>query len=82
MKALKNIKFLFMPDFWIMNKEYSKEWDKYLNELIDTGVFERISEYRHLIGGVDVWTSNYPYAFGFARGFTQSIAHHAKQFLN
>lgn len=26
-KILENIKFIFMPDYWIMNNDYCEKWD-------------------------------------------------------
>lgn len=43
---------------------YSAEWDAFLSSAIDAGGVKIRSEYRAVIGGVEVWTANYPYAFG------------------
>ena len=40
---------LFRPSYWITNERVSKEWDRQLNELLDTHVFEFIPKH------IDSW---------------------------
>lgn len=61
-KFILNLQFLFMPHYWIMNDEYSKELDEYMSNLIDSNNFKIISEYRALLGGVEIWIENRPYS--------------------
>lgn len=71
LKTIKNLQFLFRPNFWLMNEPFSKEWDDKLNQLMDKfePVLGRPSSLDGVIhtvefGGHCVWISNYPYAYG------------------
>jgi hypothetical protein len=55
------LKYLFQPSWWIQIHPFSAAWDKELNWLIDSYEFERITEYTATIGGLELWTANYPY---------------------
>jgi len=41
---------------------YSAEWDKKLNELMDSHKFVRVDDFTVMIGDVEVWIENKPYA--------------------
>lgn len=42
-----------------------KRWDKKLNDIIDNcKSFERRSPYTVLLNGIDIWVTNWPYAYG------------------
>lgn len=57
----KELQFLFMPHYWIMNNPYNKEVDKYFNELLDKYNFTDIDEYTATLGPAEVWLANHPY---------------------
>lgn len=53
-----------------MNKSFSKEWDRQLNELLTRHTFvgRLLDEKVYVITfdeGTKVWVSNYPYAYGY-----------------
>lgn len=52
------------PKFWFQNEPTCKEWDAILNEQIDKYEVEVLDKYTAKIGNLEVWISNYPYAFG------------------
>ena len=52
----------FHPSYWLQNYDYSSDWDKELNALLDAGEFEVIDEYTADICGIKVWITNEPYA--------------------
>jgi len=56
------IKVLTTPSCWIQNASYSKVWDEKLIELLKIGTFEKLSECSAVIGGIEVWIANHPYA--------------------
>lgn len=60
------------PGFWLTQKPYSAEYDRYLNELMDQNapITER-SEHTRKIGNLTIWTSNYPYCYGHPYGRDQ-----------
>ena len=67
-KLLKNIKYLFKPEFWRMEYPYSRKWDIMLNEMLDKeDNIKIISECTARVGGIDVWICNYPYGYGIPR---------------
>lgn len=68
---IKNLQFLFMPNYWLMHYRYSKEWDEIVNLLIEKEepVFEKINSldgriYNVSFGEVTIWIQNYPYSYG------------------
>lgn len=60
-KFIKNIQFLFMPSYWIMNLSYSNVWDKKLNELLDKYEFTDIDKFTAKLGNYEIWVANHPY---------------------
>lgn len=75
-KFLKNLQFIFRPDFWTMIAPYNKQWDKDLNYLIDNCMCE-LDQPNSLNGDyyilkfkpstditIGVWVKNYPYSYG------------------
>lgn len=56
------LKVLFTPSCWLQNYLYSSNWDKLLNELMETHTFTNVTEYTANLGNVRVWIENYPYA--------------------
>lgn len=63
---LRNLQFLFKPNYWLMNYEYNKEVDKIINDLLDK--YELTGPYDYgficILGNVKIWVGNIPYAFG------------------
>lgn len=59
---LLNLQFIFRPAYWMLNKRYSKEWDKILNELLDEYKFTYIGNHCATLGSTTIWISNVPYA--------------------
>lgn len=49
------------PKYWLMLIPYSKKWDEQLNFLLNNYIFTDIGDYTAKIGGVEVWTANFPY---------------------
>lgn len=58
------MRYLFKPSFWGMNSAYSPSWDAFVIAAIEAGDIYRKRQYSAIVGGRDVWTGNYPYAFG------------------
>jgi hypothetical protein len=53
-----------LPPYWIQNKRTSRDWDKHLNELLDSYPVEIVTSHVASVGGVHVWVCNFPYAYG------------------
>ena len=53
---------LTSPDYWHQIYPYNEEWDRKLNELLDTEKFIRIDGYTAKLGEQQVWIANHPYA--------------------
>jgi hypothetical protein len=69
---IKNLKFIFMPNYWIMDDYYSEQWDEKFQELAEKYDFVPDNEhecefgsrtYTVFLGEYRVWVGNYPYAF-------------------
>lgn len=72
---LQNIKFIFMPHYWIMNEHYDEAWDKELNYLLDNYDFKPI---RHCIASLNyilIWVENYPYACFSLYDYGEGMGH-------
>lgn len=52
------------PAYWYQNEPTDWEWDTILNRLLDRHT-PKIGYLTVSLGGVDVWTSNFPYAYGY-----------------
>lgn len=61
-KFIKNLQFIFMPHYWLMNESYSAAVDKKLNELLDKHYFTDFTNYTACLGDYQIWISNHPYA--------------------
>lgn len=74
---LNHVKFIFMPNYWLMNNDYDREWDKKLNSLMEEFDFETYSKeinlggtnlklreslYEAKLGETVIWIENHPYA--------------------
>lgn len=54
-----------LPQFWLQNYPTDWEWDATLNRLLDEHpAIKPAGNYTVLVGGVEVWAANYPYAYG------------------
>lgn len=47
---------------YLRNEPYNAEWDKKLNELMDSHKFTRCTDHTAEIGGFVVWVANRPYS--------------------
>ena len=56
------LRVLSTPSCWIQNETYSRQWDRKLNQLLALHRFESITTHTALIGGVEIWIENHPYA--------------------
>ena len=71
-KILENIKFIFMPDYWIMNNDYCEKWDAEIRRLMkehdfkeavdNYGRIKHICKYEAKLGDRKIWVENHPYA--------------------
>ena len=61
---LKNLQFLFKPNYWSMNYCYNKEVDLIINELLDKYDFSDLDdlEFTCKLGKATIWVGNIPYA--------------------
>lgn len=70
-KRLKDIVFaLVRPSYWLSNYESHEHWDAVVNQLIDKDVDVKLCPRTGLtatVGEYEVWTGNFPYAFGYNR---------------
>lgn len=57
------------PAFWIQNYKFNRKVDNVIRTLIErkAPVSDNNSAYTTIVGGVMIWTSNYPYAYGRIR---------------
>jgi hypothetical protein len=60
-------RYLFKPSFWQSNTGVSLAWDMELNLILDNVKEISFNTHTTKIDGVEIWTSNYPYAYGNAR---------------
>jgi len=69
LKFLKSLQFIFRPSFWVISLAYNKGWDKRLNKLLDdkcdVKMNNRTAILRSESDEIEIWVSNYPYAFGY-----------------
>lgn len=68
-----SLKFILKPQYWIMNYNYSKEWDIELNRLLELHTFRLISSYRATLGDTEIWIANHPYASFVIHGNVRPI---------
>jgi len=57
----------FLPQFWIQNRPTSKAWDKALGVALTRYGVTGVTRHEATVGPFTVWTSNYPYSFGYNR---------------
>ena len=46
-----------------MNCSYNEQWDRALQESVHEGPIVRISEYKVIVGVMEIWVGNHPYGF-------------------
>jgi hypothetical protein len=63
-KFVKNLQFLFRPNYWVMNYSYNETWDTVLNHLLDSHdfVIQDDDKYVATLNGFEIWVTNHPYA--------------------
>jgi len=61
-KIIKNLRFLFMPSYWIMNNQYDKRVDTLINDLMDVYYFASVGTHTAKLGDVTIWITHHPYA--------------------
>jgi hypothetical protein len=65
---IKNLQFIFKPNYWLLSHSYSEKWDQELNKLLDENEFvlvPRRSDNDHfyaMLGGTKLWIKNHPFA--------------------
>lgn len=57
------------PPYWIRNHSTNKALDKWILAALKSPRFRKISERRVVLNGVELWVSNYPYAYGYMPDF-------------
>lgn len=53
-----------IPKYWLQNYPTSWEWDALLNDILDTAEVVIPGYHTTTIDGVEIWTENWPYAYG------------------
>jgi hypothetical protein len=61
---LRNLQFIFKPQYWLMNYPYNVEVDKIVNELLDNHELTDLSSSQCTakLGKATIWVENRPYA--------------------
>jgi hypothetical protein len=61
---LRNLQFIFKPQYWSMNYPYNVEVDKIVNELLDNHELTDLSSQQCTakLGKATIWVANRPYA--------------------
>jgi hypothetical protein len=54
----------FIPKYWFQNYKVSWKWDSTLNDILDNAEEVVFSYHTTTIDGVEIWTENWPYAYG------------------
>ena len=57
-----------LPPYWVQNYPTNLEWDRTLNDLLDTNPVVKFSYMTVSIGAYEIWVSNWPYAYGHIYG--------------
>lgn len=60
-----SLQFIFKPSYWIMNRDYSKVMDEFMNDLFDNYTFTDFNSYTARLSGIEIWITNRPYACMF-----------------
>ena len=53
-----------LPQYWHQDSPTHWEWDKLLNEILDDVKSVKVGLHTANLDGVEIWTSNWPYAYG------------------
>lgn len=62
------------PSFLIQQNKYSPVVDEFVDHLIERNVaIDSHDNYTVTIGDIEIWTSNYPYAYGRIHHVTDSV---------
>lgn len=65
LQTIRNILFrIVRPHFWFMLYDYDERWDTFILQAIAEGDVHKDNEFTSFVGGFEVWTTNYPYAYG------------------
>lgn len=59
---LLNLQFILRPAYWMLNREYSEQWDRVLNQLLDEYKLTDIGSHHATLGPTTIWITNVPYA--------------------
>lgn len=60
------LRILLTPSCWIRLGPTSLAMTQFIDAMLDAGVVPvRASKWEHTLGGVKLWTRNFPYAFGY-----------------
>lgn len=64
-----------LPKYWYQQGPTDWEWDAILNDILDNAKQVKLCTYSAEIDGVPIWTSNWPYAYGYFyhRGSTEGV---------
>jgi len=74
MVRVLNFAFRLMPPFWITVGSHSPEVDEFLLDCMKSREYFRRGFLTHTVRGKEIWTSNYPYAYGdlYRSGFKEN----------
>lgn len=65
MKRLSDFLYrLIRPNFWIQNYRTDYLYDDLLNGVLGKSEIEIVDKFTVKIDGIEIWVSNYPYAYG------------------
>lgn len=70
---LKELQFLFMPHYWVLNHPYNKQVDEFIKYLLDNYEFTNIGDHTATLGNVTIWISNHPYASMTLYGYRYAL---------
>ena len=63
-----------LPGYWYQDSPTDWEWDKLLNEILDDVKSVKIGlHHTSNLDGVEIWTSNWPYAYGALYGHSSGL---------
>lgn len=53
-----------LPQYWFQHLSTDWTWDELLNDILDKVENIQVETYTTKLDGIEVWTSNWPYAYG------------------
>lgn len=62
-----------LPKYWFQQGPTDWDWDTILNEILDTADKVKVGNHTANIDGVDIWTSNWPYAYGNCYSYSSGL---------